>query len=430
MTREEVSAAREELRDKALKYELEQTKRLTDIGDGLMSAVPNEDWDAKPVPFVGFSARQIDKDLKRLFRLREEKGVVITDIRSSSPAEKSGLQIGDVILAINDKGITKSSHVNVVVKKLKLGEIAKFRIKRGEEHLTIPVKASERKPYFPIVLDNDPTINACTDGKAIYMKKGIMQFAESDDEIAAILAHELAHAVRGHIEKGMAVQTLTMLAALAVGAIAEHNSPGSGEGVARGLGHLGNIYDKKYSRDQEREADYFSVKFMYLAGYDVEACATLEERLGTELPPQLTTDYLDSHPNTPERVARMRKAIEEVRSGKFNNQQLPEPQLVREETSDQGMETPIVFSQEAEKDRPVQHKAKQKENWERLKKGMSDDALFYVLGEPDEVRKINVVRRRLLYPDGGWVELMLIGNSSPGPEEVYDWRCPSFGEAE
>jgi len=84
----------------------------------------------------------------------------------------------------------------------------------------------------------------------------------------------------------------------------------------RGVGQIGDIFNASYSRDLEREADYFGTKFVYYSGYDVNACATVEERFAIEIPATMIEHYLSTHPSSPERVARVRKTIEELKANK------------------------------------------------------------------------------------------------------------------
>ena len=244
------------------------------------------------------------------------KGVVIVVVKEQSPAYALGLQPGDVLVSINKVKINNINRFRAVASNFKIGDPIQIEILRGNETLTLETKIGQVPVNLPITMVDLQEVNAATDGKSIVVTYGLINFAKSDDEIAAVLGHELAHAVRGHVAKAQGGQILTLLAALALGIAAESNAPGSGEGIMRGAGQIGDFFNASYSRDLEREADYFGAKFVYYSGYDVDTCATVEERFAIEIPASMIHNFLSTHPSSPERVARIRKAIEELKAGK------------------------------------------------------------------------------------------------------------------
>jgi len=322
VSREEIERAREELRVKALAYQIKQLQRLQEIGSRLMAAIPTEDIKQNPQPFLGITCHQIDKYLAKLYNLSVQKGVVIIGVREMSPAHNIGLQPGDVLISLNKTRIEDFSRYQAMASRFKIGQPQEIEILRGSQKLILNTRIAGIPINIPIIMVDAQEINAATNGKLIVVTYGLVNFAKSDDEIAAVLGHELAHAVRGHVTKAQGGQILTLLAALALGIAAERNSPGSGEGVMRGASQIGNIFNASYSRDLEREADYFSTKFVYYSGYDVDTCATVEERFAIEMPATMIQNYLSTHPSSHERVVRVRKAIEELKAGKTVPQQV------------------------------------------------------------------------------------------------------------
>ena len=313
VSREEIEKTREELKVKALAYQIKQLQRLQDIGNRLMLAIPKEDIKQKPYPFLGITCNQIDKYLQKLYNLNVKKGVVIIGVRERSPAQDIGLQPGDILVSLNKIKINNINRFQAVVSKFKIDQPIEMEILRGNQNLTLATKITQLPINLPIIMVDLQEVNAATDGKSIVVTYGLVNFAKSDDEIAAVLGHELAHAARRHVAKAQGGQILTLIAALALGIAAERNSPGSGQGVMRGVGQIGDIFNASYSRDLEREADYFGTKFVYYSGYDVNACATVEERFAIEIPATMIEHYLSTHPSSPERVTRVRKTIEELK---------------------------------------------------------------------------------------------------------------------
>lgn len=317
VTREEIEKSREELRLKALAYQIKQLQRLQNIGNRLMLNIPKEDIKSPPQPYLGIFCSPIDKYLEKLYNLSVNKGVVIVVVKEKSPAEDMGLRPADVLVSINKTKINNISQYQALASKFKIGESIQLEILRGNQRLNLEMRIGRIPVNLPIIMVDSQEVNAATDGRSIVVTYGLINFAKSDDEIAAVLGHELAHAVRAHIAKAQGGQILSFLAALALGIAAESNAPGSGEGVMRGLGQLGDIFNATYSRDLEREADYFGTKFVYYSGYDVDTCATVEERFAIEMPASMIHNFLSTHPSSPERVARIKKTIAELKAEKF-----------------------------------------------------------------------------------------------------------------
>ena len=315
VSREEIERANEELKVKALDFQIKQLQRLQTIEDRLILAIPKEDIKQEPRPLLGITCNPIDKYLEKLYNLSVKKGVVVIGVREKSAARDISLQPGDVLLSLNKTKIDNVRRFQAVASKLKIDQPLEIEILRGNQNLNFSTKMGQFPINIPIMMVDAQEVNAGTDGKMIVVTYGLVNFAKSDDEIAFVVGHELAHAVRGHVAKVQGGQILALIAALALGIAVESRSPGSGSTVMRGVGDIGNIFTASYSRDLEREADYFGTKFVYYSGYDVNTCATVEERFAIEIPATMIKNYLSTHPSSPERVARVRKIIEELKAG-------------------------------------------------------------------------------------------------------------------
>lgn len=313
---EEIKRATEELKVKALAYRIKQLQRLHNIGNRLMLNIHREDTKQPPHPFLGIVCFNIDKYLEGLYNLGIKKGVVIVVVKENSPAADVGLLPADVLISLNGNKLDNLSEFNAVTTELRIGQRIEIEILRANQPMIFYTRIKEIPINCPIIMVYSAEVNASTDGRIIAVTYGLVNFAKSDDEIAAVLGHELAHAVRGHVVKAQGGRILGLITALAAGIIVESKSPGSGEAVTRGIGQLGDVFNASYSRDLEREADYFGTRFVYYAGFDVQTCATVEERFAIEMPVTMTQSYLSTHPSSPERVARIKKIIQELKSTK------------------------------------------------------------------------------------------------------------------
>ncbi|ADL08115.1 S1C family serine protease [Thermosediminibacter oceani] len=96
-------------------------------------------------PYIGVYLQDITKDLADYFQLNSTDGALISYVLPGSPAEKAGLQQGDIILKVNDNPIKKSSDVSEIISKTKVGEKIVLVIYRNGRTLYVPVKV-DKKP--------------------------------------------------------------------------------------------------------------------------------------------------------------------------------------------------------------------------------------------------------------------------------------------
>jgi predicted Zn-dependent protease len=164
---------------------------------------------------------------------------------------------------------------------------------------------------FEIVDQEVPNAFALPDGH-IYVSRGLLELSNSEDELAGVLAHEVAHvAARHHAQQQTRATGVGLLALPGVLAGAVLGGP-VGQVVQAPLLVLGAGVVASYGRDQEREADRVGQRLAAMAGYDPVALSdyltTLarwsEGREGRLREP----GFLDTHPSTPERVATSRKS--------------------------------------------------------------------------------------------------------------------------
>ena len=172
----------------------------------------------------------------------------------------------------------------------------------------------ERACEFPAVLTFNRDLNAFTDGEVIYFNRGLARFAESDDEIAAVLAHEMAHITMGHLE----AKRRNIASGAAVGLIVDIFLAGviPAYGLARGniFTELGaRVGAQQWSTEFEAEADYTSMYLMARAGYDLASTPNLWRRLAVERPESTEERLLASHPTAQERFVRLERTLDEIR---------------------------------------------------------------------------------------------------------------------
>lgn len=159
---------------------------------------------------------------------------------------------------------------------------------------------------FYIVKDATANAAALPNGN-IYINIGLLSVAENEDQLAAILAHEIGHVIYRHSLKSMLNRQDTRLTAN----IADIFLLGTGLSYISARSSLAS-----YSRDMEREADVVSLTYMQQAGYDLQQSPEIFKIFQT-LPESLTVkgSVYSSHPDNKERIKYLEEKIKGSYSG-------------------------------------------------------------------------------------------------------------------
>lgn len=161
---------------------------------------------------------------------------------------------------------------------------------------------------YEVHLAEAPTVNAwaAPGGKVMVYsglwdpKKGLVH-QESDDEIAAVLAHEISHVTARHVTESLTKNMTVMLAGqVATSAISAGTSAQGGNLFGQFFSAGYNIYAPSYSRKNESEADRIGLFYMAKAGYDPRAAVELWRRAAQKKGD--ATSIFASHPSSGQRA--------------------------------------------------------------------------------------------------------------------------------
>jgi predicted Zn-dependent protease len=179
-------------------------------------------------------------------------------------------------------------------------------------------RSPDSRQNFDFFLIQDNQINAfALPGGFIGVNTGLLLSAQSESEVASVLAHEIAHVTQRHIARmiaGQKASQLTSLAALAIAILAARSSSQAAEAAAA-FGTATAIQTQlNFTREHEREADRVGVQILQEAGFDPHAMATFFERLqrATRVYEAGAPSYLRTHPLTFERIADVQNRVENL----------------------------------------------------------------------------------------------------------------------
>lgn len=165
------------------------------------------------------------------------------------------------------------------------------------------------------IIDDDETLNAfAVPGGYLYVYTGLIKYLDTEDQLAGVMGHEIAHAARRHSTQQMTkiygLQALTQI-------VTGKAEPGLIEQIALGLASL------KFSRKHEAEADDYSVIYLCESGLYAAGAAGFFQKIqnesgGGSRPPE----FLSTHPDPGNRVEDIKAKMKELGCrGKDRNQQ-------------------------------------------------------------------------------------------------------------
>jgi hypothetical protein len=157
-------------------------------------------------------------------------------------------------------------------------------------------------PFTIRVIDSDEPNAFALPGGFFFVNKGLVLVADNEAELAGVMAHEIAHVAARHAmenERKMQIIDYGMLAGILLGGGVIGNVLYNAGGLIQGLSFL------KFTRGAEEEADKLGVQYMWAAGYDPNAMATMFEKLEAKnkKKPGTVAKLFATHPQMPDRRA-------------------------------------------------------------------------------------------------------------------------------
>ena len=165
---------------------------------------------------------------------------------------------------------------------------------------------------FSLIKSDD--VNAfCMPGGKIVVYEGLLPLTSSEDELAVVIGHEVAHAVAKHSNERMSQQLLTQYGSSILDAALSTKSSAMQQigGTIFGLGaQLGVMLP--YSRTHEYEADYMGLVFMTMAGYNPDSAVGFWQKMSSASGGGNASDFMSTHPSDSKRIAEIQRRLPEM----------------------------------------------------------------------------------------------------------------------
>lgn len=164
------------------------------------------------------------------------------------------------------------------------------------------------------LVDNKELNAFCMPGGKIVVYTGLMSIISSDDELAVVLGHEVAHAVAKHSNERMSQQVVAQYGSNILGA-ALANKSAAVQSVAGQVFGLGAQYGVMlpFSRKQESEADYMGLVLMTIAGYNPDVAVGFWQKMSSS-GGQSVPEIMSSHPSDATRIANIKKELPGIKA--------------------------------------------------------------------------------------------------------------------
>ena len=166
-----------------------------------------------------------------------------------------------------------------------------------------------------ILIENKKVKNAwCMPGGKIAVYTGILDVTKNTNGLAAVMGHEIAHAVAKHsverASRGVLLNTGTQLIDIFSGGKLSQVNRVTGMNTVGLLSQIGIM--NPFSRTQESEADYLGMIFSSLSGYDIRETKKLWERMKASRKGKEISEFMSTHPSTDTRIKNLAEWENEI----------------------------------------------------------------------------------------------------------------------
>ena len=216
-----------------------------------------------------------------------------------SPQQEMALGMKSAQEVLKTEKISTNPQQNAMVKRV------------GERIAAVTGQNNYAWEFFVIDKADEP--NAfCLPGGKVFVYSGIFKYVSSDDELAAVMGHEIGHALARHGAERMSRGQLTQVTGQVLNAVMQgRGDPKTTATVMQAFGigsQLGIMLP--HSRTQEYEADNIGLVLMAKAGYNPQAALSFWEKFSRsgETPPE----YLSTHPAPQHRIEQIKALLPKV----------------------------------------------------------------------------------------------------------------------
>lgn len=239
-------------------------------------------------------------------RMGYDDRLQVTGVLPGSGADRAGVQRGDILLKVADKtlqtGVDAERQAANVLGPL-VGGRAPIKLtilrQQAQQSLVVPMTLA---CAFSIELGNSDNINSYGDGRRVLITRGMLGFVQSDNELAYLIAKEMAHNSLGHAIRQRMVATS--------GSVIDNLMRAEPDMTAA----AGNGGIRPYPQELDAAADNLALYMLVRAGYNVDGYASFWQRLATQYPATVPNGYTSLHPGITYRLSMIDKYLQTIKA--------------------------------------------------------------------------------------------------------------------
>ena len=227
---------------------------------------------------------------------------------------------------IGDRDIDGGVNFYSIEKEIRLGQQLAAEVERNAKIIDDPViseyvnrvgqnivrNSDAQVPFTIKVLDDDEVNAFALPGGFFYVNSGLIKLAETESEMAGVMAHEIAHVTARHGTRQATKGQIANYASIPLAIFL----PGGwiGYGVYQGVQFAVPLTFLKFSRGYEKDADFLGLQYLYKSGYDPTSMITFFERIQAQQKRKknAAAKMFSSHPPTSKRIELIQGSMAEI----------------------------------------------------------------------------------------------------------------------
>jgi predicted Zn-dependent protease len=237
------------------------------------------------------------------------------------PGVKAGSEAD--VYAIGHRSVGKGLDFYSLQKEIALGKQLAQQVDQQAKFINDPVvddyvnrvgqnlvrNSDARVPFTIKVIDSDVVNAFALPGGFFYVDSGLILHADSEAQLAGVMAHEIAHVCARHGTKDMTKQSIVQLASIPAMIFIPYTW--AGYAIYQGMNFAIPLTFLRFSRKDEAEADFLGTQYMWKAGYDPNAFVAFFEKVESDEKKQPGTipKVFNTHPPTPDRIEAVQREI-------------------------------------------------------------------------------------------------------------------------
>ena len=238
----------------------------------------------------------------------------VVGVLPGSGAERAGLKRGDKLVSVEGKPMpagrdAERQAASVLAPLVGRKSAVNMVAQRNGQNVPVAINLT-RACAYAVELGNADNVNAYSDGRRVMVTRGMMNFAQSDDELALVLAKEMAHNSLHHPAR----QKNVAASADVIDNLLRIRPDMSAMSGTSGL--------RPMPQEMDAAADVLALYMVARAGYRYDDAARFWEKLASQQPASILNGYTRNHPATEYRLKVIQNIVPEIKAKQANRQPL------------------------------------------------------------------------------------------------------------